>query len=409
LQRGLENSVADDGEVSIDFLVNPAPPPKSGASIAAVASIAAWTVEKLQRIDWLWRVLRTTTSPNVRRIWTLVVSTPMNSHFLPDWAERKLDANDVASVHCHTTLDALRAHNSLCRLGRRDQIKIALTSHSPEIPADAVTGELLAFGLLRSRATRLHGRFLEIDKSAFAAADLIISPCAEAMESYVDAQAGLADIISGKEVRFVLTGVEEPERAEPLDPGGFADELKLVYVGRHNEVKGYDLLTAAIPPFLDRSNSVMLVAGKQAPLAAPRHTRWREFGFLPNPGRLILAGDIVLLPNRLTYFDLLAIEAMSMGRPILASATGGNKILASLSSGIELFTPSVEGLSHALAKIQAQTPEELRKKGAANRAAFEARFTAKIFAENYRRLINEWWRERLHTRQTALTASGQSY
>jgi glycosyltransferase involved in cell wall biosynthesis len=226
---------------------------------------------------------------------------------------------------------------------------------------------------------------MEIDVEAFARADIVVFPCEEAMEPYRATFPGFERLIENKDIRFILTGIDEPQRGSIPD-NVFAESngtLKLFYAGRHNQVKGYDLLRRVIPSYLDKNDALIAVAGKQGPLFAPAHGRWTELGWITNAPDVIARADAFILPNSQTYFDIIALEVMAVGRPLIASKTGGNRALAKLSSGIILFDFSESGLASALAQFTALSQTQRTELGQANRRAYEEYFTANAFAQNY--------------------------
>ena len=52
---------------------------------------------------------------------------------------------------------------------------------------------------------------------------------------------------------------------------------------------------------------------------------WIEVGWTNDPHSLIAASDVFVLPNHETYFDLILLEVLSLGVPVVMSRTGGNK------------------------------------------------------------------------------------
>ena len=152
--------------------------------------------------------------------------------------------------------------------------------------------------------------------------DDLIFPCPEALDPYSECFPECQKIIGSKKIIYILTGIAKPIYGEDKIlsiPQTSANRLKMVYVGHHNQVNGYDRLSRVIPPLLDSLNGSILVAGRPGPLFAPSYPHWHEFGWTPIAPGLV---DVLLLRNTRTYFDLTALEAMTLGIPILASRTG---------------------------------------------------------------------------------------
>lgn len=160
------------------------------------------------------------------------------------------------------------------------------------------------------------------------------------------------------------------------------------YVGRHNEIKGYDDLKLIGSRLLNRyENIYILIAGKESPLKGLSHERWIEVGWTNDPYSIINASDVFVLPNKETYFDLILLEVLSLGKIVIASKTGGNKFFERFElSGISLF----ENVSEAITKIEEMKNKERKERNLLeneNKALFQQYFTASIFADNYIKLI----------------------
>ena len=119
-------------------------------------------------------------------------------------------------------------------------------------------------------------------------------------------------------------------------------------------------------------------------LLIPTGTNLAELQMLQG---LVAHADVLLLPNTRTYFDLIALEAMALCIPILASCTGGNKKLSSLSSGVILVDSTDDGLSAVLKNFSSMDGGRRIEIGGNNSDAFIKYFTAPKFAEDYVNII----------------------
>ncbi|WGM31828.1 glycosyltransferase family 4 protein [Brevundimonas sp. NIBR11] len=327
----------------------------------------------------LWRLAKSYGPSELRR---QVIDATRNvaELRLPDWAEVELRDGDFDLIHCHCVEDAVRAHNSLECLGLRDRTRIITTVHSPEPPYLESLAGFHGHGLHRSLERTAERGLKTIDDTAVRVSDGFIFPAAEAIEHFASWSA-LTKALSEKPLRYVLTGITESAQTPSTYPLP-AGRLKLMFAGRHNEVKGYDLLSSAAP-LLERHDAVMVVAGAAGPLPTPEHPRWCELGWISNARSVMSRCDAFVLPNKATYFDLVALEVLAAGRMLIASRTGGNKVLERLSDGVLLFDPTEAGLRGALEEVAALDANELARRGASNRAAFDRHFTATRFAEKY--------------------------
>jgi len=140
-----------------------------------------------------------------------------------------------------------------------------------------------------------------------------------------------------------------------------------------------------------REDITVLVAGAANPMiSAPNHPRWIELGWHDYPGDVLAASDVYVLSNRMTYYDLVLIEALSMKTPVVASATGGNKSIATLTDGaINLFdgseTDLLDKMIRTLDVRQNGTQHTLKKLD----DAYQQYFTPKKFAARYESVIRD--------------------
>ena len=234
--------------------------------------------------------------------------------------------NDYDVIHFHTTRDFFYYRRAL----KEFKGKVILTSHSPEPPARETMNRI------NNKIPRILNGFLYklfqiSDKYAFSNADYVIFPCEGAMEPYVNNWDEFSSIIKRKKVEYVLTGINQcvPKRDKMSvrrELGIPEDSIVISFVGRHNKVKGYFDLQEIGKHILESHNNVyFLIAGNQNGVPGLENDRWIEIGYTTDAYSYMSASDLFVLPNKETYFDLVMIEALSLGMPVVASRTGGNK------------------------------------------------------------------------------------
>ena len=300
-----------------------------------------------------------------------------------------VDFSKYDIVHFHSTFDLFWTRDAL----KDFKGIVLLTSHSPqplsqEFVDSSSKIELFFFGQLYKKA-------IMCDEYAFRRADYIIFPCEFSDEPYEHRWPDYSLIKQEKKqnYRFLLTGTAPAEKKLSsnrvremygIPPGAFV----ICYVGRHNAIKGYDSFVELATRILNKhENSYVLVAGREGPISSPRNSRWIEAGWTEDPHSLIAASNVFVLPNRETFFDLVLLEVLSLGTPIVASNTGGNKFFINSSkNGIRLYNTLEEGAS-AIESIFHCTDEEIKAINNANTGLFESLFTTRKFAENYLTLI----------------------
>jgi glycosyltransferase involved in cell wall biosynthesis len=111
---------------------------------------------------------------------------------------------------------------------------------------------------------------------------------------------------------------------------GATDRPVVLTAGRLVAQKGYPVLLAAAARWQDRDPVPLLVIAGEGPLAEPLAGQARDTGvavrFLGRRGdipALLGAADVVVVPSRWEGQPLIVQEALTAGRPVVASRTGG--------------------------------------------------------------------------------------
>jgi glycosyltransferase involved in cell wall biosynthesis len=118
----------------------------------------------------------------------------------------------------------------------------------------------------------------------------------------------------------------------------------IVFAGRFSRTKGLDLLSELLPRLMRRGPWRAVIAGGHGDASSLRAIRrlrtslgerCRIPGWLPRPRLQTLLGGagLLLMPSAYEPFGLLALEAMRLGTPVLASSTGGLAEIITADSG----------------------------------------------------------------------------
>lgn len=218
----------------------------------------------------------------------------------------------------------------------------------------------------------------------------ILAPCKSALDAY------FRDI-RGREAFFRLpvyelaSGVPRLSRrkstSEVRAGWGIPLERKVVgFFGRHHAHKGYDLFCEAARLAHEKGyGELVFIAAGKGYLSSPHHLpNFRHLGYLTEQlPDAIAAVDLVVVPNRVTYFDLLLLEAMSLGKPILTSQVGGS--LCINSPGVfylKELTPS--GLLSAILEVLSNP--SLNEAGRANQDVYAKHYDLRSFGERHLKL-----------------------
>lgn len=270
--------------------------------------------------------------------------------------------------------------------------KVILTSHCPCGIYKERIDKLNPFDykLMRNQIDKLE----ELDRYAFERADYIIFPCKDAEEPYFNTWPRYTSIRKDEKYRYMPTGIiachakinRENYRKKYGIPN---DAFVISYVGRHNEIKGYADLRQMGEQVLKDPNTYFLIGGKEEPIKGLDNDRWIEVGWTTDPYSLIAASDVFVLPNRETYFDLVLLEVLSLGIPVVLSDTGGNKFFKKYDlKGLKYFSSVDQGVE-AIKCFQLMDKQIRKKAGEELAELCETEFSVKEFAHRYIQIISE--------------------
>lgn len=200
---------------------------------------------------------------------------------------------------------------------------VILQSHSPELPSE----EYRFHNPADTEGYRLRRK---AEQAAFARADIIVFPhpgCVPLYESLLPANS---------DIRFILSGAKNTYDETPIDTSALQDDkINLMYIGRRNAVKGFDIvLDAYRRARRQRDDLHLILVGHGEPIHEAGIT---DVGFSSNPLGWYHAVDYLVNANRQSYFDLSVIEAVSTGVPILMSDNNGHAYYRNRSPLIQTF------------------------------------------------------------------------
>ena len=164
------------------------------------------------------------------------------------------------------------------------------------------------------------------------------------------------------------------------------DSLKVCYIGRHNEIKGYDKLQEIARKVWDvLPNTKFIIGGKEEPMKGIKDERWIELGWV-NTFALLNEIDVFILPNQQTFFDLILIEVLRQGVPCIISNTGGNKWFEQFNlEGLKIFDYNNVATAVSLVGYfkNAKDNKMLSKLGQSNHKFFVDNLTVGKYISNY--------------------------
>ena len=271
---------------------------------------------------------------------------------------------DVWHLHLHDTYDRLAPALFAARTPRAG-MRVA-TEH---LPRSNASDPLLLPGPRRLGATRAKSVFKRIEAHLV---DRLIAVSAGS-KRFLRARYGLPAEL----VQVIPNGITVG--ADPGSPQR-SQRLRVVSLGALGVQKGHDVLieAAALSP---RDWTVRILgAGSGRPQLEARAARLASgrvalHGWSDDPAAELLGADVVCLPSRWEAFPYAALEAMALGRPVVASRVDGlEDIVADGETGLLVPTEDPEALARALDAL-ADAPERAAAMGRAAHARVAAEFS----------------------------------
>lgn len=296
------------------------------------------------------------------------------------------DIKEYDLIHVHTT-ETLLYLRWFCKY----KGKVVFTPHRPE----SLREELIAVVKRKKKGSyHLLGKWYDfLESKSYCLADAFIYPSDGAMKIY-NSFPGFTKNLTGKEVRFLYTGIRKKEITLSRDDYRTKNRISkeafvISYIGRHNSIKGYDRLVDIFPKF-EADNVEFVIAGKIESDDYPKNAKWHELGYISDAQNLMNASDVVVIPNRNTYFDLVILEALSLGKIVITSNTGGNIDISKDTDALVLFDNNEDGsLLKAISMIKNMSTSNRKTLEEAALHFYKENCTEQIFANNYIRIIND--------------------
>lgn len=237
---------------------------------------------------------------------------------------------------------------------------------------------------------RVRAKWAPLELEAYQLADGLIAPCSAALEAYFEFDTGMQKAFRQLPVYELRTGApqltaELSKQKLSADLEISADAIVIGFFGRYHAHKGFDLFidTAKWAAAKGDRRFVFLSAGEGL-IRPPRDLpNFIDLGWQDRRvAEYINYADLVLSPNRYNYFDLLILEAMSLGKPVVTSTRGGNGCFDESAAGIVRIQDLSPGAIYDhLWRLSDR--ENLRKMGMANKATYERVYDLKSFATRH--------------------------
>lgn len=123
----------------------------------------------------------------------------------------------------------------------------------------------------------------------------------------------------------------ETEVQAPLSVAGEKKEIVVAYIGRLSKEKGVDVFLKAAALLKNEPDLSFLIVGEggeksylvNLSLKLGLKEKINFLNFQPDLKTLLKNVDVVVIPSRQEAFSLLAVEALALGKPVIASKVGG--------------------------------------------------------------------------------------
>jgi len=233
----------------------------------------------------------------------------------------------------------------------------------------------------------------------------------------------MCGFVEPDKLRVIYNGVDFDSAAPPSslrsELNAAPDQLIAVTVTSLQKYKGLDNLLAAAAKVVERDDTILFaIVGSGPPEAVTSlRTGIREMnlegrvyylGYRTDVSQILAGSDIFVLPSTKEAFPLVVLEAMSHGKPVVATDCGGTKEM--VVEGETGFVVPVEDSESLAAKIVEISCDKGRGEamGNAARKRYADSFTTRHYVTNFTTLYEEIIavsKPRLTSRQTSLLNS----
>ena len=188
------------------------------------------------------------------------------------------------------------------------------------------------------------------------------------------------------------------EQSRAIDPVDKVGDPSLTVVARQQPEKGTDVLLRALPALALQLPKVgLMVVGIGEELEANRQLavdlgiadRVKFVGLVSNAAPQLAAADIVVLPSRREGLPIVALEALSLARPVVATRVGGTPTVVVAGETGWLAEPEDEASLVATIVACWSDPAEAARRGLAGRALVEEQYGIKSMHDRIEQLLLE--------------------
>ncbi|WP_462164564.1 glycosyltransferase [Pseudoalteromonas xiamenensis] len=184
--------------------------------------------------------------------------------------------------------------------------------HSPTIMADEYASTCKMHGVPIDRI--LYSKYYRSERFFIDNVERIVFPSENSHDEY-----SKNFTLSNRDIYYIGSGV----KPQNVNKGNYifpSDSVNVMFAGRYILDKGFDrynLLADSWP-----SNNVRFFSAGSGPLKASSNVI--DLGWRTDVLSLIKDVDVVVIPNKVAYYDLLPLECIALGKPLVMTEVGGN-------------------------------------------------------------------------------------
>ena len=242
----------------------------------------------------------------------------LKEEFFYKYYFEKIKAENYKYIFFHETVHLERFRKYISK----KQI-IILQSHSPEIPSV----EYRNWAPLNTEEISFREK---AEREAFRRADVIVFPNEECVSIY-------ETLITDKsKIKYILSGAKKNYNNDEQNNYKLPeDKINLMYIGRRNKIKGFDIVLEIFRKVREKRKDInLIIIGNGEKIEEEGII---DIGFSKNPIGWYNSADYLINANRQSYFDLSIIEALTTGIPIIMSDNFGHSYYKGKSSLIKTF------------------------------------------------------------------------
>jgi glycosyltransferase involved in cell wall biosynthesis len=198
--------------------------------------------------------------------------------------------------------------------------RIYLMIHSPVNPAKEKVS-IITNNTLKFIAEKIINR---LDCWVFRRVSGMIAPSKTALDNHYIDDIKVRDSYLNLPIVEIVSGVVQLKPSRKIS---FGSGLVAGYFGRFISDKGFDLYCDLAEKCAANNTKVNFICAGAGELEHFCNEHITNLGWRTDVADLISAVDVVIVPNRVAYFDLIILEAMSLGKTVITTDLGGSTIL----------------------------------------------------------------------------------